>query len=121
MIVCIASVKKRPIPDSPSHPSVGTEGTKAQRETQQKPPPDYILTLDDIEPLILSEDTMRFYGFPIEIPSTPGSEQPHAYGAEMTCDRCGTPAIIKHDQGLEDCQFHWGRPIRSMGGGGSSP
>lgn len=118
MITSIVSVKKRPIPDAPTHPSVGSEATRAQRALEQKnAPATYTLVLKDVETLIMDEQTMRLYGMPLEIPATAGGERPNAYGEEKKCDRCGENAVITHDQGLDACLFHWGRAMRVTTGG----
>lgn len=120
MISSIASVKKRPAPDTPSHPSVGSEGQRAKQKQKQKPKnptTSYNLILEDVEPLILDVESMQRYGIPTEVPSIPGGTRPHEYGGERTCDRCTKNAIIKHDSGLDACQFHWGRPMKTSTGG----
>ncbi|KAG8826558.1 RNA exonuclease 3 [Serendipita sp. 401] len=118
MITSIAAIKKRPIPNAPSHPSVGSDATRAQRAVKKTPNYDsYTLSRNDVEPLLLKEETMRLYRFPMEVPSVQGGTRPHSYGEEFLCDRCGERAVIKHDDGLQSCQFHWGRPIKSSAGG----
>jgi RNA exonuclease 1 len=113
MITSIASVKKRPIPDSPSHPSVGSEKARTLRALEQKNASvTYTLTLKDVEALTMDEETMRLYGMPMAVPAMPGGERPSAYGEEKKCDRCGENALITHDEGLDACLFHWGRSIR---------
>jgi RNA exonuclease 1 len=113
MISSIASVKRRPIPDSPSHPSVGSEAARTLRALEKKNAPvTYTLTLKDVEALTMDEETMRSYGMPMAVPAIPGGERPSAYGAEKKCDRCGENALITHDRGLDACLFHWGRSIR---------
>ncbi|KAG8836213.1 RNA exonuclease 3 [Serendipita sp. 399] len=87
MITSIAAIKKRPIPTTPSHPSVGSDAARSQRVTQSSKKPDtYTLVLKDVEPLLLNEETMRLYRFPLEIPSTQGDTRPHSYGEEFPCD-----------------------------------
>jgi RNA exonuclease 1 len=113
MISSIASVKRRPIPDSPSHPSVGSEAARTLRALEKKNAPvTYTLTLKDVEALTMDEETMRSYGMPMAVPAIPGGERPSAYGEEKKCDRCGENALITHDRGLDACLFHWGRSIR---------
>lgn len=118
MISSIASVKKRPIPDGPTHLSVGSEAARTRRALElQAAPKEYILKLEDVEPLIMNEETMRLYGMPMEIPSVPGGTQPSSYGEEKKCERCGQNAIIMHDRNKDACLFHWGRPIRTTSAG----
>lgn len=117
MIAAIASVKKRPIPDSPSHTSVGTDATRAKRAAQPAPAAAFTLSIADLERLVLNEATMRLYGFPVDIPPGVGATNPHSEGEEMECDRCSGMVILRRGEGQGDCQYHWGRPIKSMGGG----
>jgi len=118
MISCIASVKKRPVPDSPEHPSVGAEAARAQRNLMQNNvPAPFTLTLEDVEPLIMNEETMRSHDVPMEVPPTPGGDQPSAYGEEKKCDRCGENSVIVHDRNLHACLFHWGRAMSVTTGG----
>lgn len=120
MITSIASVKRRPIPDGPNHPSVGSEATRTQRALEMKNvPATYSIPLEDVEPLILDEETMRTYNMPMEIPPVPGGTQPSAYGEEKKCDRCGENAIIRHDRDKDTCLFHWARAVRTTTDGKS--
>ncbi|CAG7848261.1 Exonuclease GOR; AltName: Full=Antigen GOR; AltName: Full=RNA exonuclease 1 homolog-like [Serendipita indica DSM 11827] len=118
MISSIASLKKRPVPDKLQHPSVGSEGTRAQRSSSTASPPEaYTLTLSDVEPLLLTTEVMRLYGIPMEIPSGPGGTRSDATGEEVKCDRCGNGVILKPGRDSMACQFHWGRVVRSSTGG----
>lgn len=114
MISSIVSVKKRQVPDSPSHPSVGSEGERMKRKAKpQNRILSYTLTLEDVEPLLLDPKSMKKYGIPTEVPSTPGGTQPSINdGAEVTCDRCLESAVIRYNSDLNACQFHWGKPMR---------
>lgn len=113
MIACIAGLKKRPIPSTPQHPSVGTDSSLATRRLQPAPAlPIEILVLGDVEPLLLSEETLRLYEYPLDIPSIGGGERPSAEEEEKECDRCRTNVIIRAGRS-EECLYHWGRPLRS--------
>ncbi|PVG00551.1 ribonuclease H-like protein [Serendipita vermifera] len=118
IISSIAGLKKRPVPESPEDPSVGSDGTRAQRKLAANfAKQTFVLKKDDIEDLLLNETTMRLYGMPMEVPPTPGGERPHECGAEIKCDRCGQIYIVTEDSTSIACHFHWGRPVRSKTGG----
>ncbi|OBZ70194.1 RNA exonuclease 3 [Grifola frondosa] len=67
VISSIATLKRRPFPDSASHPSVGTEDDVAAREELRTKMESLRLTSSHLEPYILSVDDMKRWGYVVEI------------------------------------------------------
>ncbi len=109
MITCISSIKKRPLPDSPNHPSVDS-GSKTKVEVEKRDAvSEYTLELKDIGDIMLPRDIMSRFSYPIRVPPSPGGDQTDAYGTEQVCDRCGEVVVITHDVDRDSCLFHWGK------------
>ncbi|CCM03185.1 uncharacterized protein FIBRA_05307 [Fibroporia radiculosa] len=117
VISSIASLKRRPFPDSPSHPSVGSEGEVAARAEARKKLEALRLTVAQLEPHVLSLEEMRKWGYIVEIPPGPGGERPTELGAVKTCERCVQPYMVKKPDDADECVFHWGRLFSSKASG----
>lgn len=123
MIGCVARVKKRPKPDSISHPSVGTEGEITKRALQAKAPKPIqfprVLS-SDLEGLLLSREQQKELGFILELPSGIGGWQPSLEGKVYPkCERCQKAFLVKRlENDPEKCIAHWGRQVydKSLGG-----
>ncbi|KZT36848.1 hypothetical protein SISSUDRAFT_1049379 [Sistotremastrum suecicum HHB10207 ss-3] len=122
MISCVARVKKRPKPDSISHPSVGTEAEIAKRVLESKTPKSIKyprVQSSDLESLILSKEKQLELGYVLDPPSSPGGVQPSLEGKVYPkCDRCQKAFLVKRlEHGPETCVAHWGRQVfdKSMG------
>jgi RNA exonuclease 1 len=110
VITSIASVKNRPIPDSPSHPSVGTEGDLQNRTNTRKSLDSLRLTPTHLEPLVMSLEDMRIWGYIVDTPDGPGNEKPTEEGGVAKCERCAQPFKVKRAEEAEECLYHWGKP-----------
>lgn len=119
VISCIASIKQRPIPDSISHPSVGTEGDIAKRAEEKKQRDSLKLSVGHLEPYILSLEEMRQWGYVVEVPPGTGGDRPSEEGSVKTCERCNQPFKVKRKDEADECVFHWGRPYSSKANGSS--
>ncbi|EMD40752.1 hypothetical protein CERSUDRAFT_103131 [Gelatoporia subvermispora B] len=117
VITSIAALKRRPIPDSASHPSVGTESDVATREEKRKQLEALLLTASDLEPFVLSADDMKRYEYVVEIPPGAGGERPSEEGAIKTCERCAQPFKVKRREEADECRYHWGRPFSTKSSG----
>ncbi|KAI0307161.1 ribonuclease H-like protein [Multifurca ochricompacta] len=117
VITSIASLKKRPLPTSLTHPSVGTAGDLAARLRES----DALITLrlasPQLEPLLLTREEMRSWNYIIDIPAEwgPGGQSPSGDGHLFRCERCKTPYIVRsldHDATIVNaCTYHWGKPL----------
>lgn len=109
----VAALKKRPKPDSISHPSVGTEGEILARQEMRKKVESLKLTVSDLEPHVLSVEQMRTWGYIVEVPPGPGGDKPHEEGSVMTCERCTQKFVVKRRDQADQCRFHWGKAFSS--------
>lgn len=113
MITAIASIKKRPRPDSVSHPSVGTEGTLAARATELASLSSFHLRASHLQSVLLTPQQMEDYSYIASIPDGPGGDRPSELGNEVKCERCGEQFVVQSNPGAEECTFHWGKPFTS--------
>lgn len=110
VITSIAALKKRPIPSSISHPSVGTEEEITTRIESQKQFNQLQLTRAVLQQLIMSKETMEQSGYILEVPASEGGSKPHASGQVKRCERCDQSFAVMRDPGKRECCYHWGRP-----------
>ncbi|KIJ70048.1 hypothetical protein HYDPIDRAFT_121398 [Hydnomerulius pinastri MD-312] len=111
VISSIASLKRRPIPTSVSHPSVGTEEEIAARIEARKKLDELRLTRSVLKQLVTTTETMQNWGYIVEIPEGAGGSKPHAIGQVMKCERCGTSYAVRSNPTQDECTYHWGRPF----------
>ena len=109
VISSIASLKRRPKPDSVAHPSVGTEEDLATREESRKSLDSLRITREHLLPLRLSIDDMRRWGYIIDLPDGPGGTKPSLEGYTMQCERCNQPYMVKSEVQPEECLYHYGK------------
>ena len=109
MITSIASIKKRPKPDSVSHDSVGTEEDIKRRIEMRNSLEAFHLTREHLKPYIMSEGDMRNRGYVQEVPDSAGGSKPSEEGGVKECERCHKQFVVKKLADMEECQFHWGR------------
>ncbi|TDL29584.1 hypothetical protein BD410DRAFT_823665 [Rickenella mellea] len=110
MISSIASLKKRPKPNSLSHDSVGTDETLLRRKEQRGALQNVQLTSDILSPYVLSREDMKAWGYIVQIPDGPGGDNPSDVGKVKTCERCKQEYRIQARDDADICIFHWGRP-----------
>ncbi|RPD67194.1 ribonuclease H-like protein, partial [Lentinus tigrinus ALCF2SS1-6] len=113
VISSVAALKRRPKPDSMSHPSVGTEAEVLAREEMRKKMQSLKLTAAQLEPYVLTLDELKQWGYIIEIPPGPGGDKPHEEGSIKTCERCTEKFMVKRRDEADHCRFHWGKPFSS--------
>ena len=77
------------------------------------------LTVDQLEPFVLSLEEMRQWGYVVDVPPGPGGDRPSEEGSVKTCERCGQPFQVKRQEEADECVFHWGRPFSSKANGSS--
>ncbi|KIK92710.1 hypothetical protein PAXRUDRAFT_146696 [Paxillus rubicundulus Ve08.2h10] len=111
VINSIASLKRRPIPTSTSHPSVGTEEEITARIDARKELDALRLTRPILAQLLMSTDTMQKWGYIVEIPDGEGGSKPSAVGQVMKCGRCSQSYVARSTPTQDECKFHWGRPF----------
>ncbi|KAG5648975.1 hypothetical protein DXG03_000324 [Asterophora parasitica] len=109
VIQCCAALKRRPIPDSLSHPSVGTEAEITQRADAQKAISALRLTPTHLAPYVISIDDMIKWGYFTAVPDSPGGTEPSLEGKIAKCERCSQPFQVKA-QTEALCVHHWGKP-----------
>ncbi|TFK55937.1 hypothetical protein OE88DRAFT_1621054 [Heliocybe sulcata] len=110
VISSVAALKRRPVPDKVSHPSVGTEQELAERAEKRKSLESLQLTRAHLEPLMLTVEDMQKWGYVTEIPEGPGGDRPSEEGNTMKCERCKEQFLVKRMELADECTFHWGRP-----------
>ncbi|KAF8897630.1 ribonuclease H-like domain-containing protein [Infundibulicybe gibba] len=111
IIQCAAALKRRSIPDSASHASVGTEEEVAARVAKQKSLERLRLTKSMLEPTLMPMDALKKWGYFTEIPEGPGGDQPSLEGKVAKCERCTQPFLVKKMEDADKCIYHWGKPI----------
>ncbi len=110
MIQSAASLKKRAIPDSILHDSVGTTGEIAARVEARHSIKAFNLTAEHLTPHILSLEDMNKWNYVTVIPPGEGGSHPSLTGNTTTCERCKQPFMVKSDPDPNECLHHWGRP-----------
>ena len=113
MISSVAALKKRPKPDSVSHPSVGSEGEVLAREEMRKKMQSLKLSASQLEPYVLTMDEIKQWGYIVEVPPGPGGDRPHEEGSIKTCERCTEKFMVKRLEEADHCRYHWGKPFSS--------
>ncbi|KAG6866436.1 hypothetical protein C0991_003954 [Blastosporella zonata] len=111
VITCVAALKRRPVPDSLSHDSVGTEAELAARQVARKSRKALRLTRDHLESHIMNKDALTTWGFMVEIPDGPGGTEPSLEGKTAKCERCTQPFLVKRREEADECIHHWGKPF----------
>jgi RNA exonuclease 1 len=111
VISSIAALKRRSVPDSISHESVGTESNLLSRQQSKKSIEAFRLTPAHLDSLLLSTEDMIKWDYIIEVPSGVGGEMPSEEGRIMPCERCRQPRQVKRLEEAEECVYHWGRPF----------
>ncbi|KAG9317409.1 ribonuclease H-like protein [Chiua virens] len=111
VINSIASLKKRPIPTSISHPSVGTDDDIAARAEARNKLDALVLTRPLLTHLLMTTDTMKQWGYITEIPNGEGGSEPHAVDRITKCERCGQSYMVTNTPTQNECSYHWGKPF----------
>lgn len=57
----------------------------------------------------MATETMKQYGYVLEMPTGEGGNEPHAIGQVKQCERCKQPFVVKRDPTRDECLYHWGR------------
>lgn len=109
MISAMASIKKRPIPDKLSHPSVGTTSELAERTAKLSSLSGFKLLPSHLEPLLLSRDDMIMWDYMVDVPSGIGGDRPNETGNVMKCERCNSQYAVTSSPTKDECVYHWGR------------
>lgn len=110
VIQCIAALKRRPIPNSVSHPSVGTEAEVISRAEAKKSLESLRLSREVLEPLVHSADQLKKWGYFLDKPPGPGGDQPSLEEKIAKCDRCAQYFLVERLEHAEKCIYHWGKP-----------
>ncbi|KAI6105789.1 ribonuclease H-like protein [Pisolithus sp. B1] len=111
VINSIAALKRRPIPSAISHPSVGTEGDIAARIESQKQLSELRLTRTIVQQLVMTVETMKYWGYITEVPHGEGGSRPDAKNQVKQCERCSRSFTVRKDPKKDECYYHWGRPF----------
>jgi RNA exonuclease 1 len=110
VIQCVAALKRRPIPNSVSHPSVGTEAEIIARAEARKSLNSLHLSRELLEPLVHSVGELKTWGYFLDIPPGPGGDQSSLEEMIAKCDRCAQYFLVKRMEAAEKCIYHWGKP-----------
>lgn len=114
VITTVASLKRRPVPDGISHPSVGTERDIAEREEARKSLQALRLSRPQLQSLVLSVEDMQKWGYIVAAPEAPGGTEPAIEGKIAKCERCVCYFQVKRREEAAECVYHWGRPYTKM-------
>ncbi|THH32887.1 hypothetical protein EUX98_g1291 [Antrodiella citrinella] len=117
VLTSIAALKRRPKPDSISHPSVGTNADIARRIEEKKALDSLKITTTHLEHHVLTLDEMRTWGYITEIPPGEGGSCPSDEGAVQKCERCGDQFQVKRKEEADECVYHWGRKFMNKANG----
>ncbi|KIM46093.1 hypothetical protein M413DRAFT_441153 [Hebeloma cylindrosporum] len=117
VIQCVATLKRRPLPTSINHPSVGTEGEIAARAEAQNALTSLQLSGDLLEALIHPVSMLQDWGYFVDIPPGEGGSKPSMEGKIAKCDRCVQYFIVKRMEEADNCIYHWGKPQVTRVGG----
>lgn len=117
IIQCAAALKRRPLPDASSHPSVGTEEEVISRAAALKTRKSLRITRAHIEHLIVSREDLETWGFILDIPEGVGGDEPSLENKMAKCDRCGKGFHVKRKDEADECTYHWGKPITRTSSG----
>lgn len=115
----IATLKKREKPDSPNHPSVGTNDELLEREAKKQELESLVLKKADLDPHVLSREQLQQWGFMIEPPPGPGGDKPSEEGNSLRCERCGQQFQVLPKEGARECNFHWGKKLTTRANDGN--
>ena len=110
VIQCVATLKRRSLPTTINHPSVGTEGEIVARIEAQNALTSLQLSCDLLETLIHPVSTLQEWGYFVDVPPGEGGSNPSMEGKITTCDRCGQHFIVKRLEEADNCVYHWGKP-----------
>jgi RNA exonuclease len=109
VVSTIVALKKRAVPPSPQHQSVGTEAECQARANARK-----VARVEarHLEGALLTREQMVKWGYVVDVPSGPGGDRSSAEGDEMVCERCTQRFVVTPiGQGKDEaCSFHWARP-----------
>ena len=110
-------MKRRPLPTSINHPSVGTEGEIAARAEVQNALTSLQLSGDLLEHLIHPVSMLREWGYFVDVPPGKGGSKPSMEGEIAKCDRCIQYFVVKRMEEADNCVYHWGKPHVTRVGG----
>ncbi|KAF8205066.1 ribonuclease H-like domain-containing protein [Pholiota molesta] len=117
VIQCIAALRRRSIPTSPSHLSVGTEADIAARVEAQENLDSLRLSGDLLAALIHPVTELQKWGYIVETPSGSGGEEPAIEGKIAKCERCPQYFLVKRLEDTDQCIYHWGKPSTTRANG----
>ncbi|KAF9513244.1 hypothetical protein BS47DRAFT_1372581 [Hydnum rufescens UP504] len=110
MISAIATIKKRPPPDSKDHPSVGTNSEVAVRTAKLSSLSSFELLPSHLGSLVLSRDAQIALDYVVDVPPGTGGDRPNEVGNMVKCERCAAQFVVKEDPPRDQCEYHWSRP-----------
>jgi RNA exonuclease 1 len=110
-------LKRRPLPTSINHPSVGTEGEIAARAEVQNALTSLQLSGDLLESLVHPVSMLQEWGYFMDIPPGEGGSEPSIEGKIAKCDRCIQYFVVKRMEEADNCVYHWGKPRVTRVGG----
>ncbi|THV08457.1 ribonuclease H-like protein [Dendrothele bispora CBS 962.96] len=110
VIQSVAAIKRRPIPTSYTHPSVGTEADLAARVQAKNDIAAFRLSTPALEPYVLSVPDLDKWGYITAIPDSLGGRQPSMSGSIVKCERCPEMFMVSSEFDPVACLHHWGKP-----------
>jgi len=117
VIQSVAAIKRRPIPTSYSHPSVGTEADVVARAQAKNSLAAFRLSASVLDSHVLSVPDLEKWGYITAVPEVPGGERPSMTGSVVKCERCPEMFMVSPEFDPNACRHHWGKPYtRSVNG-----
>ncbi|KAK7470547.1 RNA exonuclease 3 [Stygiomarasmius scandens] len=117
VIQSVAAIKRRPIPTSYSHPSVGTEADIVARAQAKNSLAAFRLSASVLDSHVLSVPDLEKWGYITAVPEVPGGERPSMTGSVVKCERCPEMFMVSPEFDPNACLHHWGKPYtRSVNG-----
>jgi len=115
IVSALVAIKKRQVPPSPDHDSVGTDSDIRAREKARK----IKVGAADLEEIVLSREKLIEWGYMVDIPEGPGGDLPTSESAELQCERClQNFCVTAMGDGADDaCTYHWAKAFNTTTNG----
>ncbi|GAA5961196.1 hypothetical protein JCM3765_001261 [Sporobolomyces pararoseus] len=117
-ISCLARLKKRPSASKMIDTGTMEEYDSKVKEREEKEKGK--LTRDRVEGFVHDEETLKKFGYLLEVPEGEGGVIPNEVGQTKSCDRCKSEFVVKNDLSQTErqaCAYHYGKMISEKIGG----
>ncbi|GAA5915383.1 uncharacterized protein JCM6883_006819 [Sporobolomyces salmoneus] len=117
-ISTLARLKKRPAASRVVDTGTMEEWDSKQKEREEKERGR--LTRERVEDFVHDVETLRRFGYLLEVPEGEGGDIPNETGQKRECDRCKNEFVVKEELDQNDreaCSYHYGKMISEKIGG----